>query len=214
MKDDFRFRNALIAGGAAIVIAVSVSSTGYSQSQNKAVSAGTVDYAKDVHAILADHCLVCHNSEKRSNGLSLGTYEDIMAGGKTGAAVKPGDSKNSLLMKRLLGDVAPRMPFGGDPLSDSEIAVIRTWIDEGARETPTSGIGKARWEPQLTLTQPAVPEVTWKDWTQPLDRFTSAYLAKRNVAEPALVDPAEFARRAYPQHLGAFSRLPSRCTSF
>jgi hypothetical protein len=156
-----------------------------------------VDYAKDVHAILADHCLVCHNSEKRSNGLSLGTYEDIMAGGKTGAAIKPGDSKNSLLMKRLLGDVAPRMPFGGDPLSNSEIAVIRTWIDEGARETPTSGVGKARWEPQLTLTQPAVPNVKWKDWTQPLDRFTSAYLAKQNVAEPALVDPAEFARRAY-----------------
>ena len=35
------------------------------------------------------------------------------------------------------------------------------------------------------------------NWTQPLDRFTAAYLTKRGVIRPILVDSAVFARRAY-----------------
>ncbi len=160
-------------------------------------AAPTVDFNRDVHAIFADHCLVCHNQEKRSGGLSLGTYDDVLAGGKSGAAVKPASGGDSLLVKRITGVLEPRMPFGGAPLSDNEIAVIRTWIDEGARATPTSAPGVARWEPPLALTEPPVPPQTWRDWIDPVDRFTSSYLAKQGAAEPAVVGDAEFARRAY-----------------
>ena len=59
--------------------------------------------------------------------------------------MKPGDSAASLLIKRITGEIAPRMPLGGDPLSEKELALLRTWIDEGARATPTSAAGKARW---------------------------------------------------------------------
>ena len=157
----------------------------------------TVDFTRDVHAILADRCTVCHNQEKRSSGLSLGTYQDILAGGRTGAAIKPGNSADSLLVKRITGESAPRMPFGGDPLSDREIATIRAWIDEGARSTPTAAPAKARWEPKLALAEPPLPSTVWNDWIEPIDRFTSAYLAKQRVAKPPLVGDAEFARRVY-----------------
>ncbi len=207
---------AILAGSVGVLVAVSLSRLGYSQAaqvpppaKKAAVSATagetstatapavTVDYARDIHPILADHCLVCHNAEKRSGGLSLGTYDDIMQGGKDGAAVSPGHSGQSLLVRRIVGEVGPVMPLGGDPLSAAEIATLRKWIDEGARATPGSDVGKARWEPQLTLTEPAMPAVTWSDWTQPLDRFTAAYLAKQGVAQPIPVDQAEFARRAF-----------------
>jgi hypothetical protein len=41
---------------------------------------GTVDFAQQVHAILAAKCLVCHSQVKRSGGLSLATYEDVLNG--------------------------------------------------------------------------------------------------------------------------------------
>src|SRR5882724_11559435 len=117
------------------IVSVAAVSPGYSQSAPKAAARPTVDYEHDIHAILADHCLTCHNVERRSGGLSLGTYEDIMAGGRTGASVKPGSSGQSLLIRRIMGEVAPVMPLGGDPLSPKEIATLRTWIDAGARAT-------------------------------------------------------------------------------
>ena len=85
----------------------------------------------------------------------------------------------------------------GDPLTETEIATLRAWIDEGARATPASAAAKARWEPPLGLTEPAIPLVTWAGWTEPLDRFSAAYLTKQGVARPVPVDSAVFARRAY-----------------
>ena len=177
----------LIAAG---LIAATLSPLSYSQSPG-------VDFDRQVHAILADHCLVCHNQEKRSSGLSLGSYQDLLAGGRTGAAVKPGNSAASLLIKRVTGEIAPRMPLGGDPLSEKELAVLRAWIDEGARATPTSAAGKARWEPPLTLSTPIPPEPAWTDWTDPIDRFASVYLSKQGASKPSLASDAEFARRVY-----------------
>lgn len=158
---------------------------------------GMVDYDRQVHAIIADHCLMCHSSEKRSGGLSLETYDDIMAGGRTGAVVNPGHGADSLIIQRLIGAVQPQMPFGMDPLSSNDIATIRLWIDQGARATPASAAAKAKWLPPLALTAPQVPNSPWKEWSDPIDRFTAAYLVKQGVAEPAIVSDDVFARRAY-----------------
>src|SRR5690348_5839716 len=64
---------------------------------------GTVDYTGQVHALFASRCLVCHSGEKRSGGLSLATYADVLNGGRSGAAVKPGNSAGSLLVQRITG---------------------------------------------------------------------------------------------------------------
>ncbi len=97
--------------------------------------APTVDFNRDVHTIIAAKCLACHSAEKRSGGLSLATYTDVIDGGRSGAAVRPGNSAGSLLMARITGTTAPQMPLGLPPLSEAEIATIRTWIDQGARAT-------------------------------------------------------------------------------
>ena len=46
--------------------------------------------------------------------------------------VEPGDSENSWLMKKLLGEGTSIMPSGGSPLDDAVIDSIRVWIDNGA----------------------------------------------------------------------------------
>lgn len=51
--------------------------------------------------------------------------------------VIPGDAQNSYLVKKLEGRQAPgqgaRMPLGGSPLDDTDLANIRRWIDQGAQ---------------------------------------------------------------------------------
>jgi hypothetical protein len=176
-------------------------------------SPATVDFDRDIHTILAAKCLACHSAEKRSGGLSLATYSDVLDGGRSGAVVKPGNSAASLIILRLTGATQPQMPFGLPPLSEAEINTIRTWIDQGARATPTSAPARGKWEAPLTLERPTVPAATWRTWTSPIDRIVSAYLAKNAVTEPAPVPDALFARRVYldvqgllpsPEQLQAF----------
>src|SRR5438132_13331873 len=91
--------------------------------------AAMVDYDRQVHPILAAKCWSCHSQEKRSGGLSLGALADVLDGGRSGAAIQPGSAANSLLIRRVNGEVEPRMPLGAPPLSSSELAILRAWID-------------------------------------------------------------------------------------
>jgi hypothetical protein len=95
--------------------------------------AGTVSFSHNVLPILTvQGCVSCHGG---SGGLIVGTVADLLAGGNHGPAVIPGDAAGSNLVKKL---VAPppfgeRMPLGGFQLPDSTINVIRTWINQGAK---------------------------------------------------------------------------------
>ena len=165
-----------------------------------------VDYDQQVHPILAARCFSCHSQEKRSGGLSLFSYEDVLNGGRNGGTVRPGKSADSLIMLRITGETQPRMPLVGAPLSDTEIAIIRDWIDQGARRTPTAAAAKAKWEAPLTLLKPDLPAIVWPRWSSPLDRFTAVYLKANGIAEPELVSDRVFGRRVY---LDAWGLLPS-----
>ncbi|HEY6464506.1 MAG TPA: DUF1549 domain-containing protein [Candidatus Acidoferrales bacterium] len=162
------------------------------QSSNK-----IIDYDTQVHAIIANHCLMCHSAALKSGGLNLETYDGLMTGGRTGPAVVPGHGKESLIVQHLTGEVLPQMPNGMPPLPDADIAMIRTWIDQGARRSPTSAALQTGWIPTLALTTPKIPDSPWKDWSSPVDRFTAVYLKNRGIAEPEIVGDAVFARRAY-----------------
>jgi hypothetical protein len=165
-----------------------------------------VDYAREIHPLLATKCFSCHSQEKRSGGLSLGAYADVLGGGRSGAAVKPGSASSSLLVQRVTGEMQPRMPLGAPPLSAAELSILRTWIDQGARATPTSAPAKPKWEAPLTLSKPPVPAPVWKTWQSPVDRFIAAWLAGHQVPEPQPAPDAVFARRAY---LDIWGLLPS-----
>jgi hypothetical protein len=194
-------------------------------------AAGTIDYTTQVHALFAEKCLVCHSQEKRSGGLSLATYDEVLNGGRSGPAVRPGKSANSILVQRITGSGATRMPIGGAPLSATEIGLLTTWIDQGARKAPNAEAAKAKWEAPLALEAPKAPATPWNGWTAGPDSFTAAYLASHRIPEPKPVPDAVFARRAYldiqgllppPDELQAFladaspdkrSRLVSRLLS-
>ena len=156
-----------------------------------------IDFERQIQPIITDRCLECHSQDKRKGGLSLATYADALDGGRNGPAIRPGNAARSILVHRLTGAVEPQMPKDKDPLTPAEIALIRQWIDQGARRTPTSARAPQPWEAPLALTRPAVPATTWTAWNAPVDRLVAKYLAARTKTEPALVSDALFARRAY-----------------
>jgi hypothetical protein len=60
--------------------------------------------------ILTNHCLGCHNADKKKGDLDLSTYPGAMAGGGSGDVVAPGDSGASLLFKVVAHLAEPKMP--------------------------------------------------------------------------------------------------------
>ena len=165
-----------------------------------------IDFERQIAPIIEKHCLECHSQDKRKGGLSLATYADALDGGRNGPAIRPGNAARSILIHRVTGAVEPQMPKDEDPLTTREIALIRLWIDQGARRTPTSARAPQPWEAPLALTKPAVPAATWTDWNAPLDRFVAAYLATHKVARPTVISDGTFARRAY---LDVWGLLPT-----
>src|SRR5579863_1318343 len=91
------------------------------------------DFAQDVFPILQKNCASCHSSSVHKSGFSLDSYDALMKGGKHGPAIVAHDGKGSRLVQMLDGDVGPQMPLEADPLRDSDIALIRAWIDAGAQ---------------------------------------------------------------------------------
>ena len=130
-----------------------------------------VDFQQQIQPIIAKHCLECHSQDRRRGGLSLASYGDAMDGGKNGPSIRPANGAGSPLIHRLTGAAEPQMPKDEPPLAPAEIALIKRWIDQGARETPTSRPATAPWEAPLALARPPVPAVRLARWSSPLDRF-------------------------------------------
>jgi hypothetical protein len=99
--------------------------------------AAAPDFA-DVDALFSKHCLDCHSVSEAEKGLVLEDFGTTMKGGESGAAILPGKSSESLLVKFLEGRSGKTgknqfMPPGkAKKLEPAEIALIKAWIDAGA----------------------------------------------------------------------------------
>ena len=115
-------------------------------------------YYQDVRPILQKSCAGCHQPGNPMSGLALTEYPAIVKGGaKHGSAVKAGAAEESPLLRYVTGALEPRMPMGGEPLPDAEVAVLKAWIAEGALDDtpPEARAPKAPEAPPL-YTQPPV----------------------------------------------------------
>jgi mono/diheme cytochrome c family protein len=96
-----------------------------------------VTYA-DVAPIFAQHCLRCHAARgamgPAPEGYRLDAIEEVLRF-DVRARVVPFAPEASELVRRVLGQATPRMPFDGPPwLSDAELARIVAWVADGARD--------------------------------------------------------------------------------
>jgi mono/diheme cytochrome c family protein len=97
-----------------------------------------VSYAKEVQPILTKNCSECHSPGQQgftASGLNTTSYAALMKGGRYGPLVKPGDAFTSALNMLVEGrvDKSIRMPHGRGKLSNEDIAVLKAWVNEGAK---------------------------------------------------------------------------------
>src|SRR5262245_57558071 len=95
-------------------------------------AAEPLDFAHDIVPIVRQHCGQCHTGDKKKGGYSMNTRAALIAGGESGAAASPGKSDKSELIRRVQSrDKDEMMPPEGARLTDSEVTLLKRWIDGG-----------------------------------------------------------------------------------
>jgi hypothetical protein len=163
-------------------------------------------FASEVRPLLASRCYRCHGPDLQQNGLRLDSLAAVLKGSDSGPVVIPGESAKSRLVRRLLSQERPAMPYGGPPLDSSQIAAIRKWIDAGA-PGPDSTSPLAVAPPKLHWAyvkpvRPALPAVksTWV--RNPIDRFILARLKQEGLQPSAEASKTTLLRRVYLDLIG------------
>jgi hypothetical protein len=111
-----------------------------------------IDFARQIKPLLERSCVGCHSGEKPRGGFRLDGRDSIRRGGASGeAAVVPGHSEKSPLIDYVSGkapeaEMPPRAVRKRFPApTTDEVALLRAWIDQGAR-----------WPNGVLLTSPTV----------------------------------------------------------
>jgi hypothetical protein len=170
------------------------------QAQKPAASS-SIDFARDIQPILRTHCYECHGPTKQKHGLRLDLRAVALKGGETGPAVIPGNSAQSLIVRRLLGlDGEDQMPKDKDPLASAQIELIRAWIDQGAPWPESADAAAAPSQPDTESprhwayrapVRPALPAVRDTQWIRtPIDQFILARLEQEGLT-PSSEAPLE-----------------------
>jgi hypothetical protein len=95
------------------------------------LSAGTIDFNRDVRPILSDTCFKCHGPGETKGDLRLDDREDALDAG----VLSPGDVARSEIVKRLKSHDPEELmppPEANKTLTPKQIQTLETWIAEGA----------------------------------------------------------------------------------
>lgn len=84
-------------------------------------------------------CMSCHNEQRAKGDFLMRSYADILKAGKSGEpSVTPGIPAKSEVYKRVVlpeGHTDRMPPEGKTPLTYTEIALLKFWIDAGATDS-------------------------------------------------------------------------------
>lgn len=110
-----------------LLLFISFESCYYDHPEVEAPSQTVVSYATDVQPIFEANCTVCHPALVPKPDLSeANSYSTLIDQNY----VIANDTEGSLLYQRLIGNPSVMPPTGSLP--DSDIALIKNWIEQGA----------------------------------------------------------------------------------
>ncbi len=97
-----------------------------------------ISFRQDVIPLIKDHCIACHSvggEGYTKSGLDMASYNGLMRGTKYGPVVVQGASTSSTLMRLIehKADPSIAMPYHQSKLPEDHITIIRTWVDQGAK---------------------------------------------------------------------------------
>ncbi|MCF6312985.1 MAG: DUF1553 domain-containing protein [Verrucomicrobiales bacterium] len=179
-------------------------------------AAEELDFNRDIKPLLSSKCFKCHGADEgsREADLRLDTFEGATKNLDGHFAIKPGNSKKSELIARLIThDPDDLMPpaESGKPLKPNQIERLKQWIDNGAKyERHWSFVPPVRHQP------PSIQTPFWPK--NEIDYFVLSRLEKDQVTPQAEADRYQLIRRAslditglppQPKEVAAFINDPS-----
>jgi len=125
-----------------------------------------VSYHEDIRPIFQANCVGCHQPSKDNGDYIMTDFDRLLAGGEDAIAIIPGKPDESDLIAQITPDVEgdAEMPKKKDPLHEVEIALIRRWITEGAKDdTPENA--RQRYDPDNPPIYTKPPVITSLDYS-------------------------------------------------
>lgn len=157
-------------------------------------AADRVDFARDVRPVLSDRCFTCHGPDEgtRKAGLRLDTEDGAKKARGTHVPIAPNNPAGSEVIKRVTAEQpALRMPptySGKKPLTEKEVAMLKTWIEQGAK-----------WQSHWAFSapeRPQVPQVHNAAWVRnAVDNFVLARLEREGLTPSPEADRGRLLRR-------------------
>jgi hypothetical protein len=167
-----------------------------------------VDYLSSIKPILTARCFACHGALQQKGGLRLDTVALMKKGGDSGPVIVPGKSADSLLFHHVTAtNGARRMPPAseGEGLKAAEIALIRTWLDQGAASPPDEkpeSDPKEHWAFKPPV-RPSVPTLHGNVLLgNPIDAFLATERARHGLKTQRQADRRLLLRRVYLDLIG------------
>src|SRR5919197_2310788 len=170
-----------------------------------------ISFAKDIRPIFQASCESCHG-ESQVSGFDLRTADTALKGGDHGGDIVPGSADQSRLYRRIAGLEQPSMPKEGAALSPQQIALIKTWIDQGAHwdaspaataaagaATNTPSAAQNYWAFKLPV-RAAVPDAG--SYANPIDRFLEKARQEKGLKPAPRAARLTLLRRAYLDLIG------------
>jgi WD40 repeat protein/mono/diheme cytochrome c family protein len=119
-----------------------VAASALSAAEPEKKESGPVSYYKEVRPLFQQHCQGCHQPAKPMGGYVMTGYADLLKkGDQDRLGVVPGQADKSFLLEQITTRTGKRaeMPKGKDPLPEHDVALVRRWIAEGAKDdTPAT----------------------------------------------------------------------------
>jgi Protein of unknown function (DUF1553)/Protein of unknown function (DUF1549)/Planctomycete cytochrome C len=156
-----------------------------------------------IRPVLQKNCTPCHGSANPSSGLSVASLDSLLTGGKHGAAIVPGNAKESLLLQYVRGQRTPQMPMGGT-LEANSIEALAKAVDE--LKTAAASVRKSNPYLDWLLHKPAIPTVPAASntaWVRnPIDSFILSKLESKGLAPAPPASKRALLRRVYFDLIG------------
>ena len=118
-----------------------------------ALPAQEIDFDKQVRPILEGSCYKCHDAKRHKGDLRLDQWSARLAAGEHPVLVPGKPDKSGLFHRVTLDPDDPdSMPESGEPLSKDQIAILKTWIEQGAKWPRTAAADPdAEWNKQFAI---------------------------------------------------------------
>ncbi|MCA9062999.1 MAG: PSD1 domain-containing protein [Planctomycetaceae bacterium] len=119
-----------------------------------------VDFNRDIRPILSDRCAACHGPDQshREADLDVTSVDSLTAERDGHRVVNSEEPSSSLLIERIISqdqDIVMPPADSGKKLKSEEVALLRRWVEEGARWSPHWAYNVPVRDATATATKPA-----------------------------------------------------------